>query len=287
MSEPRMSDDDGRTVQILAFAAREFDRAVDLLVGVDEPGEQEVETSAASGGAADAAKEDAGSRDGGLARRVFSVAGSAGRAARRAATGTVHPRHPDWETADLSGRIEWWIQRFGTAGAAVASVPGLAGKLGRITAVGDVVGAATQVLVVNAVAHEMGVDDPARRVAAAARIVLGKDLDEQAVSAMLTAADTPAYPDARPESEVAGDAPQERTGALARVGRTATLVWQVAKRLVNLRFEVGNRPQGNLASRTLRNLPVVGAAAAFVAERGGISQAAQQARAAFDADTSG
>lgn len=269
MNAPTLTDEDRRIVRVLAFAAREFDRARDFLIGEDEPGEQEANASPQPDPAEKPRK--------GPARRAIGVVGTAARTAGRLATGSVHPRHPDWDNAALQDRIDWWVQRFGTATSAIAAVPGLGGRLGRITAAGDVVGASAQVLIVNAVAREAGVLDLDRRVATAARIVLGRDLDLAAVSTAVN------DPEAQAADTVAGDAPEEKTGLLGRVGRTATLVWRVAKEVARLRSDLGKRPQGGLFSRTLSNLPAVGVAGAFLSERRGISRAATQARESFAA----
>ena len=53
-------------------------------------------------------------------------------------------RHPDWQTA-ISPTASRVGTRFGTAAAALTAVPGLLGKVSRLTGVGDVIGAAAQV----------------------------------------------------------------------------------------------------------------------------------------------
>ncbi|WP_168583586.1 hypothetical protein [Gephyromycinifex aptenodytis] len=297
MSEPTITEEERQVVRILAFAAREFDRVHDILVRDDEPGEHEVATENAEiisqdvSGRSDSDEsshaahpdEDAGqekqSSSPGMARRLLGVAtgvvSGVAHTAGRLVTGTVHPRHPGWDEADVEERIDWWVDRFGTAAAALAAVPGLGGKIGRLTSIGDVVGASAQILTVNAVAREMGITDISSRVAAAGRIVLGHELNAAAVTQELNA------PEAQPEQDIPGDAPEERKGPIARVGRSAALVWRVAGRIRNLRSDLDERPQGGFLARALSNLPAVGALGAFVSERKGIHIAAKQARAAF------
>lgn len=271
MSGPTIAQEDRQVVRILAFAAREFDRAHDILVADDEPGEREVAPAAR----ADADADGQHRRKKGPVRRLLGVAGGVARAAGRVVTGSVHPRHPGWEEASVDERVEWWVDRFGTAAAALAAVPGLGGRIGRLTSVGDVAGASAQVLVVNAVAVEMGITDVGHRVAVAGRIVLGRELDAGAVREELNA------PDSEPDDDAPGDAPQERQGPLAHVGRSAALVWRVATRIRSLRSDLGERPQGGLVSRAISNLPAVGAIGAFLSERKGISTAAERAKSAF------
>jgi len=268
-----LTDDERQLVTILAFASREFDRVRDLLVRDDEPGAQEV--AGEDGDRKNAKKDDEGKEDGGLVHTLLGVAGAVASTAGRLVVGSVHPQAQGWEKASLDDRIDWWTKRFGTAAAALAAVPGLGGKLGKMVGLGSVVGASAQVLVVNAVAQEMGEDDLAERVAAAARIVLGHELDPAAVETVVDA------PEAQPEADVPGDSDEEKQGPLARVGRTAALVWRVAKRVHALRSDLDERQQGGFLSRALSNLPGVGAVGAFVSERSGISQAADKAREEF------
>ena len=268
MTTTPLTDDDRQVVTILAFASREFDRARDLLLGDDEPGEQEV----AGDGEADPVEPE---EHKGAARRLLSAAGAVAGVASRLALGSVHPRAKGWDSASLDDRIDWWTTRFGTAAAALAAVPGLGGKVGKMVGIGDVVGAAAQILVVNAVARESGHDDVSDRVVAAARIVLGHDLDAATVNQVVDA------PEAQPEPDAPGEAAEEKSGLLGRVGRTGALIWRVAKRIKAIRGDLDERRQGGFLARALSNLPGVGVVGAFVSERSGIGQAAEQARQVF------
>lgn len=251
-------------VAILAFAAREFDRARDLLVRDDEPGPETVAD-------AESSRRRVRGPVGAALRTAGAVAGLAG----RVLAGSTHPAARGWAQADLDDRIDWWVGRFGTAAAALAAVPGLGGKVGKIVGLDDIVGASAQALVVNAVAREMGVTDIGRRVTVAARIVLGHELDPAAVDA---AVDSDA---AKPASAVPGEAPEERTGPLGRLGRTAQLIWRVASRVRSVRSDLDERQKGGLFGQALSNLPGVGVIGLFATERTGIAKAADQARIAF------
>lgn len=263
MNDATISDDDRQVVRILAFAAREFDRVRDLIVDDDEPGVQQV----AVGGDVERAEKKRG-----LVGGVFgAVAGVAG----RVVAGKVHPAHRDWSKAPVDERIDWWVRRFGTAAAALAAVPGLGGRIGKLTSLDDVIAASAQVLVVNAVAREMGVTAVGPRVTAAARIALGRTLDAASVSRAVD------DPEAQPDDAAPGQAAEERTGPLARVGRSATLVWRVANRFRRLHADLDKRRKGGLLARAIGNFPGVGALGSFVSERKGISRAADDARKAF------
>lgn len=270
-----------QVVRTLARAAREFDRARDALL----------RESAADTAWADAdgpqpttpeptARPERGgslSRVGRAAGEAARTVGVAARAAGRSVAGT-HPRHTDWAHAALEDRISWWVQRFGTAAAALTAVPGLLGRLGRLSGVGDVIGGAAQVLIVNAVAREMGVTDIPQRVAVAAEIVLGRRIDPAEIRRAL----------AEPAGEEAeGAASGQEPRLVRRLGRAARLLWRVARDLRRLDNDVDNRPGAGRLVGLARNLPVVGAASAFAYERVGIARAAEAARARFAATVTG
>lgn len=268
MTDQSIAEDSKDAVRILAFAAREFDRVRDMLVNDDEPGQKQVAESVEADDSVD-------EKDRGAARKLIGAVGTVASTAGRVVTGSVHPRHDDWSSASLDDRIDWWVGRFGTAAAALAAVPGLGGKVGKLIGIDDVVGASAQILVVNAVAREMGVTDVGQRVAAAGRIVLGHDVDAAAVTAAI---DDPA---AQPEPEVPGEKEQEKRGPLRLAGRTAQLVWRVGGRIRDLRSDLDERQKGGFIARAVSNLPGVGVLGLFLSERKGISRAADEARAAF------
>lgn len=285
--ETDLVDKDRQLVHLLAFAGREFDRVRDLLITDDEPGPDAVAQAtekrtgeAPGGGDGDAAHTtDVGSGPkGGLTGRLGSVLGAVGSVAGGAArviTGSVHPRSDNWEELDLEKRVDWWVNRFGTAAAVVAAVPNLGGKLGTVVGVGGLVAVAAQVLVINAVAREMGVQDLDRRVQVAAELAFGRKLDLDLVRAAHDA------PEAQAADAPPGAAPEEGRALPSLAGRTAALVWRVARRIWTFRFAIEKRQQGGFFSQAVSNLPLVGAVGGFVNERKGISVAAEKARRAF------
>ncbi|MBK7721884.1 MAG: hypothetical protein IPI32_06585 [Austwickia sp.] len=259
---------DSHLARSLAAIGRQFDRARDALVVADEPGEHEV--------VADKPADTADESQGPLSRVAGGLAAVAG-AGARAITGTVHPRHEDWDEADADTRIAWWVDRFGTAGAAVAALPALTGRLGTVSGAGDVIGAAAQVLLVNAVGRELGVGDLNARTAVAAQVVLGRELSAAQVSELLASdpADDPTTDPNDPSDD------EHSHGVLARLGGTGALVWRAARQMLGLRHEIDSRPRGGRLARAARNLPVVGVAGGFIAERSGMRQVADAARAAY------
>ncbi|MGD8150921.1 hypothetical protein [Ornithinimicrobium sp. Y1694] len=144
----------------------------------------------------------------------------------------------------------------------------------------NTLGAAGQVLVVNAVAHEVGGTDEADRVAAAARIVLGRDIPLEDVRAALHQGD-PGQPEDLTVETAAEPDPEDPPGILHRVGSSALLIRRVARQFRSIGDLLDERPQGGLIARTMRNLPAVGLLGGFLAERGGVRQAAREARRSF------
>lgn len=284
-----------QVIRTLARAAREFDRARDALMG-EEQTETTVPDSASSAVPPGAAQPARGGVLG-AATQVARAGAGAAKAAGRAAAG-VHPRHPDWHTAILTDRIAWWVQRFGTAAAALTAVPGLLGKLSRLTGVGDVIGAAAQVLIVNAVAREMGIEDIPRRVAAAADIVLDRQLSMAEIELALAEEATHATGQNSAERADTGqdDTNQDDTkqddidirsddtdqpGIVRRLGGSAALVGRVARDLWRLNSDMDKRPGAGRVVGFARNLPAVGAVSSFAYERRGIARAAERARSRF------
>lgn len=244
-----------------------------------------------SGNGSDNGADDDTDDSRGLLGTVGAAAGTVGSAAlsvarfgARQVTGKVHPRREDWGSASLDDRVDWWVDRFGTGVAALAAVPSFGGRLTRmaVSPLLNAVGAAGQVLVVNAVGHEVGTTDEADRVVAAADIVLGRTLDVDQVRAQLEGSD-PGEPEALASEFGADTDEDDPPGILRRLGSSALLIRRVERQFRSMGDMLGERPQGGLIARLARNLPAVGVLGGFLAERGGVKQAAREARQAFEA----
>lgn len=272
---------DEHLISVLSSASREFEHARNVLLRDDEPATAQVEEEKET-----PREQTDGEARTGVLGAVGSAATSVARLGARQVTGKVHPRHDDWARLSVEDRIEWWVDRFGTGVAALVALPSVGGFVTRtaVSAVLDAVGAAGQVLVVNAVAHEMGGTDEADRVVAAASIVLGRDLEIDAVRRHLSE-DLPDEGPGDPESlEAERDQdpePDDPPGILRRLGSTALLTRRVARQFRAVGDLLDERPQGGLIARTMRNLPAIGMLGGFLAERGGVRQAARAARDAF------
>jgi hypothetical protein len=160
-------------------------------------------------------------------------------------------------------RTAWWAERVGSMAAGVAAAPRFAGKLADLLPLENTVGTAAQSLVVLGIAGERGVTDPAERVSLLARVLLDRDLPPDRVRPLLT--------------HVAGTYREEALGAKDRRGGvrgTARTVWRLARLLSRIDDALDARPKGKLRHRALANLPVVGVAGGYAAEREALRRAA-------------
>ena len=157
-------------------------------------------------------------------------------------------------------RARWWADTVGRFAAGVSAAPRFAGKLVDLLPVQNTVGSAVQALVVCGVATEHGVTDPAQRVAVLARVLLDRDLPAATVAPLL--------------QRSRGVYADEALGAKGERGPVSTL-WRVARLLGRVDDALDERPKGKLRHRALSNLPVVGVAGGYAAEREGLRRAAQ------------
>jgi hypothetical protein len=165
-------------------------------------------------------------------------------------------------------RDRWWAERVTRVVAGVSAAPRFAGKLADLLPLQNTVGSAVQALVVLGVASEHAVQQPAERISLLARVLLDRDLPADRVQPLLQRAPG-TY------TEEAFGARAQRAGLL---GNLRTL-WRVARLLSRIDDALDARPRGKLRHRFLSNLPVVGVAGGYVAEREGLRRAAAKAAA--------
>jgi hypothetical protein len=168
-------------------------------------------------------------------------------------------------------REAWWANRVSRVAAGVSAAPRFAGKLADLLPLQNTVGTAVQAVVVLGVASEHGVEDPAERISLLTRVLLRRDLTPEQVRPLLERA-RGTYVD-----EALG-AREARTG----VRGTARTLWRVAGLLGRIDDALDARPKGKRSFRLLSNLPVVGIAGGYVAEREGLRRAAAQAAAVLE-----
>ncbi|WP_104527305.1 hypothetical protein [Blastococcus saxobsidens] len=163
-------------------------------------------------------------------------------------------------------RNRWWAEQVSKVAAGVSAAPRFAGKLADLLPLQNTVGTAVQSLVVLGVAGEHDVTAPAERVSLLARVLLGRDLPAARVESLL-ARSAGTY--------VEGTlGPREERRGLRGAGRT---LWRAARLLNRIDDALDARPKGGLAARALSNLPVVGVAGGYLAEREALRRAAGRA----------
>jgi hypothetical protein len=164
-------------------------------------------------------------------------------------------------------RDEWWAERASNVAAGVSAAPRFAGKLADLLPLQNAVGTAVQSLVVLGVASEHGVTDPADRISLLTKVLLDRDLSPEQVQPLL--------------QRSRGTYADEALGAKGERGAVRTL-WRAARLLSRIDDALDSRPKGRWGARLLSNLPVVGVAGGYAAEREGLKRAAAKASAILD-----
>jgi hypothetical protein len=168
-------------------------------------------------------------------------------------------------------RDQWWADQVSRFAAGIAAAPRFAGKLADLLPLQNAVGTAVQSMVVLGVAGERGVVDPAERVSLLVRVLVDRGLPTDRVRPLLTRAKGTYREDAF-------GARENRKGARG----TARTLWRTARLLGRIDEALDARPKGRWGARLLSNLPVVGVAGGYAAEREGLKRAAAKASAILD-----
>ena len=142
--------------------------------------------------------------------------------------------------------------------AGASALPRFVGKLADLLPLHNAVGAAVQSVVVLGVAGEHGVRAPAERIALLARVLLGRDLSIQQILPLL--------------KHATGTYREEAFGPTGQ--HIARRLWRTARLLSRIDETLDARPKGRFGARALSNLPVVGLAGGYFAEREALRRAA-------------
>lgn len=219
-----------------------------------------------------------GARPASRVRRVGrGLRAARGRVLDRLATSKL-PGTPRWAVMSPEERDRWWVNRVGRFTSAVASIPGIGGALARRLPVSDIIGLASQGLVLCAIAGEHGMTGRDDQVRLLASVLFGRGLDPARFG------DPHGAEVEREAGELTGElstggmrAPED--GERGRLAALARAVWRMGRTLFALNEELDRRPRGRKVWRVLANLPVVGAIASYRSERSGLRRAAKQAAA--------
>ena len=174
-----------------------------------------------------------------------------------------------WARMTGYDRSSWWMNRVGRFTALLTAIPGLGGALADRLPVQDTLGAASQGLLLCAIAGEYGVTDVGTRVRLIAWVLFERDIAPD------LAAGKHAEHDEAAEANEAAKLTEELTASEKKHGKAtvkaaAGTLWRLGRGLVGITGELEKRPRGNIVHRALGMLPVVGAAGDYLGERSGL-----------------
>lgn len=181
-----------------------------------------------------------------------------------------------WDAMDTAQRVRWWAGRFGRVTALVTAIPGLGGALADRLPVRDILGVASQGLVLCAIAGECGVTDVATRVRLIATVVFGRDIDP-----VLARGNADGRALASENADVDQltenlDESKRKHGAITLRAIGSTL-WRLGRSLRGISAELGKRPSGRFYHRLLGQIPVVGVVGDYLGERSGMRRVRRRA----------
>jgi hypothetical protein len=165
---------------------------------------------------------------------------------------------------------DWWINRVGRLTSLAASVTGLAGALGDRLPLQDMLGLASQGLMLCAIAGERGVNDRGTRVRLLASVLFDRDISPEVAAGK---GDDAA--DDRRVAELTAEPPAKEPAK--GVKAAAKWLWRQGRMLLALSDELEKRPHGRFYHRALGKLPVVGMAGDYLGEHSALKRAARAA----------
>jgi hypothetical protein len=164
----------------------------------------------------------------------------------------------------LAERADWWADRVVHVAAGISAAPRIVGRIADLLPLQNSVGSAVQALVVLGVAAEHDVDTLDQRISLLARVLLDRDLPAEAVRPLLQ----------RPRGVYVDEALGARRSGTVGVVRS---LWRVTRLLSRIDDALDARPKGRLHHRAFAQLPVIGVAGGYAAEREALRRAARRA----------
>ena len=194
-------------------------------------------------------------------------------ALRDRAMGEITPASPDWNGQPVQRRVDWWVTRIGISAGLAAATPRFAGALADRLPLQAALGASAAGLAVCATAREYGRTTPDDWVPLLATVLFDRDLRAGGPVAV-----APAEAEQRLTADDDEDRPDlSRTARLGRgAQQAARTVWRLARSFLGLQDLLDERPRGNLLTRAIGKLPVVGVAGGWLDERAAIRKAARR-----------
>jgi hypothetical protein len=189
-----------------------------------------------------------------------------------------------WAAMDVDERTNWWVNRVGRFTALLTSIPGLGGALADRLPVQDTLGAASQGLLLCAIAGEHGVVDLGERVRLVAWVLFDRDIDPAIAAGKHAARDESAVSAENAATEQLTEELAESKKKHGRITLKASVgtLWRLGRSLLGIVEELEKRPRGRFYHRAIGMLPIVGMAGDYLGERSGLKRVAKRARRWFD-----
>ncbi|UZJ23981.1 hypothetical protein RHODO2019_12405 [Rhodococcus antarcticus] len=180
---------------------------------------------------------------------------------------TEYPGTAAWERMDVRARSDWWVNRIGRFTTLLVSIPGLGGIVADRFPVQDTLGAASQAMVLCAVAREHGVTDEGDQVRMLAQVLSRRTVSRELV------ASTAERSEQTLDAEGVRAEPGRGRSSVVTAGRA---LWRYGRVLRSILGELDKRPQGGFVSGMVGKLPVVGIAGDYLSERSALKKAVRQ-----------
>ncbi|WP_445166053.1 hypothetical protein ACTXG7_19530 [Mycolicibacterium sp. Dal123E01] len=161
-----------------------------------------------------------------------------------------------WDDLDTDDKVSWWVWRVGALNTVAVAFPGVLGVVGRQLPIQDLLGFASQAIVLCAVARELGVTDHRHQVQMLASVLCGRDL-----SAVVQ----------RPDEHSPVSIQFTPWGI-------ASALWKLVGVLDAVSDELAKRPHPRAPFRYVAMVPALGAVASYLGECGALSRAAKAGR---------
>lgn len=185
-----------------------------------------------------------------------------------------------WSRMDVDERTDWWINRVGRFTALLTAVPGLGGALADRLPIQDTLGAASQGVLLCAVAGEHGVTGVDDRVRLLAWVLFEREISPELARGRYTGHD------AAQEDAETGRLTEELDESSRRYGKvtlkaSARTLWRLGRSLLAISDELEKRPSGRFYHEAIGMLPVVGMLGNYFGERAGLKRVAKRAHQWF------
>lgn len=183
------------------------------------------------------------------------------------------PGSAAWDAMTVRQRCDWWSRRVGRMLAAIVGLPRFGGVTTSRLPLRNVMGMVAQGLVLVAIAHEHGMDDPTDQVRLIAGVVLGRELSREVAEGRSSGGETV---EAVSDDERARQMTAElRHGQGSRPKALARAVWRMARALWEIHSALDGRPQGRFYHEALGSVPIVGVVGGYLGERAALRQVAR------------